>query len=929
MKTIFLLLFAFFTTLFSNNVIAADNSVYLYNYTVNSYHPGDRDPNTNQFITVPLPNTPGGTVVAIHLTLRRYAPVFNAGGQRDNAYVAFYIGSIGSQPRVGSTPGATTANGSPFSFNTARFTSDLNVGGNSLVGFWRPVDGNDGLEEYETTIPLTLPGSPNGTNTGSTAPYLFAVAIEYPANGGKVLSSTTGMPLVYPPVGDPVITSITPDNPSLFSTMTIRGTSLTNSTEVLFYDAVTPGPPVATASRVIRISDTEVNITVPNGAIPAGAASAMRRVVVLTVYAGYGRVSNLYNLNVIAAISPTAPPSINGVRHVPTDNNPRRAELLAGYDTRFELYRSLTVTINGILATNLTLDFTTNAERARLYVDVPAGAALPYGPVTGPFVLHTSVGDSNPVFFTQNSFPCNYDRGRAICDDQAVPYGSLPALIQGRALADWGLPVGDSWASVDEHEWVQWQYSYTNNWNDWHDIDGNATSRNFQPWPCYGTAYYRRKSTHIEYNGINTRREWYISNVVTIIPYVTITPGLYQIRNRHTGQVLEIGGGGGVTNTNGAYANQWPYVGTANQEWVITSTSDGMYKITNRNSGQALEIGGSNTPQPPGAVANQWPYWGGLNQQWLFQPIYNSQGFFTIASANSGHVLEIPYGSSQQGARAGQWNANAGTVWSQWELVPVNVPTSTRFPGVYTIKNINSNQVLEMGAAATNDGAKANQLLQTGTANQQWTLTDAGGGFLKINNRNSGLTLEIGGGASAGGELVQQWSYWGGLYQQWSIEEVAPSVYKIINRNSNQALEIGGGSTQSGAYANQWPYWGGTNQQWALTLVSQNKVARNLENETVQQSRAYSESTLSSKRQEAVSSELSLYPNPASTILNISLSNNLTPKFVRITDLTGAVVTMASYQGRGQVDISILAAGAYIITVGDGKREYHKRFVKQ
>lgn len=106
-------------------------------------------------------------------------------------------------------------------------------------------------------------------------------------------------------------------------------------------------------------------------------------------------------------------------------------------------------------------------------------------------------------------FPCG--TSIIICDNQCVQYGTVPALLKGRELRDAGYPA--------EHEWAQWQYSYTNNWDDWHNIDGNATSRNFQPWACYSKVYYRRVSSHILYSfPTNHREEWYISNVVTIIP---------------------------------------------------------------------------------------------------------------------------------------------------------------------------------------------------------------------------------------------------------------------------------------------------------------------------------------------------------------------------------------------------------------------------
>jgi len=165
-----------------------------------------------------------------------------------------------------------------------------------------------------------------------------------------------------------------------------------------------------------------------------------------------------------------------------------------------------------------------------LSVTVPNGTPLGSYPV----VVTNSVGSSDAVTFTVTPsrlgewLPCG-GRNPDICSDQCVPYGSLPALIKGRVLADEGSQDFRNYVAVarsegvapfadgDEHEWAQWQYSYNN--INFYDINGNDEGRDFQPWPCYGTTYYRRVSSHRYYGGIGSRRRhWYTSNVVTITP---------------------------------------------------------------------------------------------------------------------------------------------------------------------------------------------------------------------------------------------------------------------------------------------------------------------------------------------------------------------------------------------------------------------------
>ena len=519
--------------------------------------------------------------------------------------------------------------------------------------------------------------------------------------------------------------------------------------------------------------------------------------------------------------------------------------------------------------------------------------------------------------------------GTSICESQNVPYATEPALLTGQTpQVSISIP-GNNYSFL-----FYWQYNYTGSDNDWHYIVG-AQGENFQPWECWQTVYFRRIVYRQVINSIGQKYdEFYgVSNAVTIIPYIAVTPGLYKIHNRNTGQVLEIGGGGSATITDGTRANQWPSVGTANQEWNITATSTEVYSIINRNSGRALEIGGSDWHlRQPGTGANQWPYWGGKNQQWLFQPVYGAQGYFTITNANSGQVLEIGGGALanvQAGASANQWPYAGENFYEQhWELVPVNVPTSTRFPGVYTIKNVNSGKVLEIGGAATNNGATANQSSYIGTANQQWTLVDADSGRLKISNRNSGLALEIKESSIDYTALALQGNSNDSRNQQWAIDTVAPGVYKIINGNSNQALEIAFALTSDGAAATQYPYAEVAHHHWILTQVSQNRVAVPPTTGTNQQLKAAQPLSTVAGHQPNTALKLSLYPNPASTVLNLRLSGTAKIALIKISDLRGVVISTVRYQGGNQVNISSLAAGVYIVTVSDGKREYHQKFTK-
>ncbi|MCB2408066.1 RICIN domain-containing protein [Hymenobacter lucidus] len=404
---------------------------------------------------------------------------------------------------------------------------------------------------------------------------------------------------------------------------------------------------------------------------------------------------------------------------------------------------------------------------------------------------------------------------------------------------------------------------------------------------------------------------------------------VYKLTNRHSGMVLEIGGATGVPLTQGAYANQWPYIGTANQQWQFKY--DGRYwQIINRGSGQALEIGGG-YPQPSGAKANQWPYVSGArSEQWLFRSgsgVDNIYIFGTTASTDQ--VLEIggtPAQKTAAGTYANQWTYIAGNYSQQWivEEIP-QIYDST----VFQLQNVASNKVLEIGNASTVAGKQAHQwtnvtpATSVGLAHQQWYLHYIDAGEYVMVNRYSGLALEV--ESYDNGARITQQPYTGYFDQRWElvpacVGPVACNTYYLKNILTQKVLEIGGGPSvyyNDGAVANQWDFAYTDNQKWTLIFDAD---ARGTNGGHVL--------ATGSKASKATQQALQLYPNPASSQLTLTVGGSHELVSVKITDVRG-VLTTARYQGNGQVDVASLAPGLYFVTVFDGKQEYKQKFVKE
>jgi hypothetical protein len=140
-----------------------------------------------------------------------------------------------------------------------------------------------------------------------------------------------------------------------------------------------------------------------------------------------------------------------------------------------------------------------------------------------------------------------------------------------------------------------------------------------------------------------------------------------------------------------------------------------------------------------------------------------------------------------------------------------NVNAST----YYTIKNVNSGQLMDVYQNSTADGGSVIQWPANGGANQQWSIVPVSGQLYKIVNRNSGKALDINASSHRKGTTLRQFTYGGGNNQLWYFEPAAGG-YVIRNFESRQVLEVSGGSTANGAAIAQYMPLNQSNQTWTV-----------------------------------------------------------------------------------------------------------------
>jgi hypothetical protein len=137
----------------------------------------------------------------------------------------------------------------------------------------------------------------------------------------------------------------------------------------------------------------------------------------------------------------------------------------------------------------------------------------------------------------------------------------------------------------------------------------------------------------------------------------------------------------------------------------------------------------------------------------------------------------------------------------------------------YKLINRKSGKALDVYQTDLVDGANVVQWADNGGANQQWHLTDIGGGYRTLLNRNSGRALSIWQTSTADAANAVQWVENNGNDQAWQLV-AAGAYYKLIDRHAGKALTVTQGSTADGAQVIQWPDQNLLEQQWSLVQVT-------------------------------------------------------------------------------------------------------------
>lgn len=313
------------------------------------------------------------------------------------------------------------------------------------------------------------------------------------------------------------------------------------------------------------------------------------------------------------------------------------------------------------------------------------------------------------------------------------------------------------------------------------------------------------------------------------------------------------------------------YNHSSSQKFLFEKNSDGSYNIINSASGLALDVFGG-TAQNLGQVGLYTKHHA-KNQQWF---IRDTGTGYMIQSALGHYVLDINNRSTQNGTAITMYRPNSDSVnqrfmissttpilqgettirsvvngyqtigiaenstnlgaYAEVNYVDENGSDSQTFVfneignGVYTIKNVKSQQVLDVYNGKTDDNTPVIQYFAHGGINQQWSVIPYANGQIGLSSFSTGKVLTVNSDRAASYSKLSITSRSSlSLQQKWAVypayRGLADGIYTIRPaHDTSMALDVYGGYVANETNVQIYHYHGGLGQRWRVTHDSNGNV---------------------------------------------------------------------------------------------------------
>ena len=252
-------------------------------------------------------------------------------------------------------------------------------------------------------------------------------------------------------------------------------------------------------------------------------------------------------------------------------------------------------------------------------------------------------------------------------------------------------------------------------------------------------------------------------------------------------------------------------------------------------------------------------------------------------------------------------------------------PPVSNLTGTYYLKAKNDGKVLHSSLQTYARDAAGNYAITFPNNNdqvQQWRFESAGDGYYYIINKSDGKALHSAAqpyASNTAGNYTITFPKNGYEGQKWQLVEEKDGYYRIINKLNGHYLHNSFqqyASNELGNYVitfSRKDDWDG--QRWQLLSVGN----------------ARSGEVVRKSTEEAVVAEtineIKLYPNPASSTLQVVMPNAEAATQLQIQDLQGKTMIRKQLDRSQTLDISGLPAGMYLLRLQQGNEQHTKKLM--
>ena len=264
---------------------------------------------------------------------------------------------------------------------------------------------------------------------------------------------------------------------------------------------------------------------------------------------------------------------------------------------------------------------------------------------------------------------------------------------------------------------------------------------------------------------------------------------------------------------NGAEVITWSYIGNANQKWCVSLVDEGWYTIASfANKNLVLTATRDQgklylTKRVNGLASQLWAFMlssksYGSGYQLVPQGLQASATDATIVSNSQNRALDVRYGKPTRGVDVITYTQSETVKPNQSFILVDPAPKAkagrTDMEGRYRVYVPNTQNVIEVRRASSNNGANVWTYTASGKAHQDIYLQYEKNGFYSLWVMGTKKVLDVQGSSILPGTNVIQWAYTGKDNQQWAVRDNGNGTFSFVNKATG--LVLGGASEWNGKF---------------------------------------------------------------------------------------------------------------------------------